>query len=824
MKSLFELYGEHQGKVSDKWSLYLSEYDRIFSPYREQPVRMLEIGIQNGGSLEVWSKYFPNALAFVGCDINQNCTKLVYEDSRIKVVVGDANTDSSETEILSHSPHFDLIVDDGSHTSSDIVKSFARYFRHLNYDGVFVAEDLHCSYWESYEGGLYYPYSSIAFFKRLADVINHEHWGIEVERRQLLKGFSEQFSTEFDELTLTEVHSIEFFNSVCVVHKRKAESNVLGERFIAGQSESVVSGHHGLTGFLSTPQSQSGNPWAAMKSAPEEAWEELMQLLPVRDRQIASLNQSVVERDSQIASLTYQIQSFINSTSWRLTKPVRQIGRQIAKMKQPDQNPLGAPRKLGCDEVSKATNDLVEECTEGSPGVLEDAAFEVLSDVHSAGLTNPYLRDDSKLIAFYLPQYHRIAENSEWWGPGFTEWTNVVKGKPNFDGHYQPHLPREFGFYDLSNVEVMREQAEMAKLYGVGAFCFYYYWFSGRRILEKPIDNFLASDIDIDYCLCWANENWTRTWDGDTRSVLMHQKYEESDPLAFITSLLPHFRDRRYIRVNGNPMLVVYRAKDIPDVKNVFAIWRKTVIEAGLPGLHITVVDFYDISTPMEVEADALVEFPPHKFNGPQSGPDNIPVFSNQKFRGGLVDYAKIMVQSAGRTRPDFPFYRGIIPSWDNTARRQDTPTIIYGATPKLFGKWLSYLRAYTRDTFSDRDDNFIFVNAWNEWGEGCHLEPDQKWGLGYLVSVAKSIFYQANGGTLVNTKDELLRAAAGAVLGHLGCEKPPKVSVDETVDRLVNAPPVGGLVQKMAFGLREHPFTYWCGRGVYRLYRKVTG
>jgi len=365
MKSLFELYGEHQGKVSDKWSLYLSEYDRIFSPYREQPVRMLEIGIQNGGSLEVWSKYFPNALAFVGCDINQNCTKLVYEDSRIKVVVGDANTDSSETEILSHSPHFDLIVDDGSHTSSDIVKSFARYFRHLNYDGVFVAEDLHCSYWESYEGGLYYPYSSIAFFKRLADVINHEHWGIEVERRQLLKGFSEQFSTEFDELTLTEVHSIEFFNSVCVVHKRKAQSNMLGERFIAGQDEAVISGLQRLVGHSLT-QSQTRNPWASMKSAPEEAWEELMQLLPVRDRQIASLNQSVVERDNHIANLTqaaaerdhqivtlsqavhdkdvhignlncaitqrdHLIAALYASSSWRMTLPLRFVAHQVKR-------------------------------------------------------------------------------------------------------------------------------------------------------------------------------------------------------------------------------------------------------------------------------------------------------------------------------------------------------------------------------------------------------------------------------------------------------------------------------------------------------------
>ena len=242
MKSLFELYREHQGKVSDKWSIYLSEYDRLFSIYRDQPIRMLEIGIQNGGSLEIWSKYFPDAHALVGCDINPDCAKLTYDDSRIKVVVGDANTDVAEADILHHSPRFDLIIDDGSHTSGDIIKSFARYFRHLNHGGMYVAEDLHCSYWENYEGGLYYPYSSIAFFKRLADVVNHEHWGIEKDRKQLLSGFSEHFAIVFDESDLADIHAIEFFNSVCVVHKRKMQSNVLGERLIAGQYEEVVSG------------------------------------------------------------------------------------------------------------------------------------------------------------------------------------------------------------------------------------------------------------------------------------------------------------------------------------------------------------------------------------------------------------------------------------------------------------------------------------------------------------------------------------------------------------------------------------------------------
>ena len=244
---------------------------------------------------------------------------LTYDDFRIKVVVGDANTDVAEADILRHSPHFDLIIDDGSHTSGDIIKSFARYFRHLNNGGMFVAEDLHCSYWENYEGGLYYPYSSIAFFKRLADVVNHEHWGIEKDRKQLLSGFSEHFETVFDESDLADIHAIEFFNSVCVVHKRKRRSNVLGERLIAGQNDVVVSG---LLDSIIQPltQPQSRNPWTAMIAAPDEDWERLSKMVSDRDRQINSLSQD--------------LRDIYESSSWRITWPLRWFSIQVRLVKE----------------------------------------------------------------------------------------------------------------------------------------------------------------------------------------------------------------------------------------------------------------------------------------------------------------------------------------------------------------------------------------------------------------------------------------------------------------------------------------------------------
>lgn len=358
MKSLFQLYREHQGKVSDKWSIYLAEYDRVFSEYRNKPVRMLEIGIQNGGSLEIWGKYFEAAELFVGCDINPDCAQLSYEDPRVQVVVGDANAVNTKIEILSHSAQYDLIIDDGSHYSSDIVKSFSHYFRHLKQGGIFVAEDLHCSYWKAYEGGLYYPYSSLAFFKRLVDIVNHEHWGIAKERKQLIRGFSEEYQTDFDEWDLAQIHSIEFFNSVCIVRKRAAQSNVLGERFIAGTADLVMSGLQ-VTPKNTLDESEIGNPWTTMAVPPDEEWPVLTQqiaqqsgdmaglrdgVLRLRD-EVESLNQIIAEQErkaaalhssmaSEIAQREAHIASLYQSSSWRVTQPMRWVSTQVKRSRR----------------------------------------------------------------------------------------------------------------------------------------------------------------------------------------------------------------------------------------------------------------------------------------------------------------------------------------------------------------------------------------------------------------------------------------------------------------------------------------------------------
>lgn len=259
-KSLEQTRLEHRGKLSDKWALYVSEYERLFSPYRNRPVNLLEIGVQNGGSLEIWTKYFPNAQKLVGCDIDPKCRLLKYEDTRVAVVIGDANTDAVQAEVLSHAPTLDLVIDDGSHRSDDIVRSFCRYFPALVDGGMFVAEDLHCSYWREFQGGLLYRFSSIEFFKRLVDVVNHEHWGIKKSRQELLKPFLSKYRTAIDEETLQHIHSVEFANSMCVIRKAASQNNRLGGRMISGSEDLVVAGHPALNASQSQPLIQKRWP------------------------------------------------------------------------------------------------------------------------------------------------------------------------------------------------------------------------------------------------------------------------------------------------------------------------------------------------------------------------------------------------------------------------------------------------------------------------------------------------------------------------------------------------------------------------------------
>lgn len=343
-----------------------------------------------------------------------------------------------------------------------------------------------------------------------------------------------------------------------------------------------------------------------------------------------------------------------------------------------------------------------------------------------------------RLIAFYLPQYHPIPENDRWWGKGFTEWTNVTKAAPNFTGHYQPRLPADLGFYDLRVPEVRDEQAALARQYGIHGFCYYYYWFAGKRLLHRPLDEVVRSGHpDFPFCVCWANENWNRRWDGLHAEILIAQQHSDEDDLNFIQSLEPALRDRRYIRIIGRPLLLVYRVGLLPDPSRTAAIWRRYCRETGLGDLYLAAVQSFGVTDdPRGFGFDAAVEFPPHAMAVLAERPARM---LNPNFQGMFYDYVATAEVFMNRPPASYPFFRTAMPSWDNTARRQDASEIFLNATPESYERWLRRLVEQTR-WYQPPEERWVFINAWNEWAEGNYLEPDRKFGHRYLEATRDAL------------------------------------------------------------------------------------
>jgi lipopolysaccharide biosynthesis protein len=345
---------------------------------------------------------------------------------------------------------------------------------------------------------------------------------------------------------------------------------------------------------------------------------------------------------------------------------------------------------------------------------------------------------DVRVIAFYLPQYHPIPENSLWWGEGFTDWRNVRRASPNFIGHEQPHEPSELGYYDLRSAEVRERQAALAQEFGVHGFCYYVYWFNGKRLLHQPLDEVLASGRpEFPFCICWANENWTRRWDGLDREILISQEYSAADSRAFIRHMLPALADRRYIRVEGRPLVLVYKLDLIPDARMMTEIWREEAKRSGVGELYLCAARTTFIGDPTAFGFDACVEFPPHRFQA--YGLNAQVTITNPEFRGLVFDYRDQVVQSLAVTAEDYTIFRTVMPSWDNTARRQNDGTIFVRSSPDVFEYWLREMIHETRRLLP-AEKRLIFVNAWNEWAEGCHLEPDRRYGRQYLDAVRSAL------------------------------------------------------------------------------------
>ena len=373
-----------------------------------------------------------------------------------------------------------------------------------------------------------------------------------------------------------------------------------------------------------------------------------------------------------------------------------------------------------------------------------------------------------KIIAFYLPQFHNIPENDAWWGDGFTEWVNVKAAKPLYDGHVQPKVPLNSNYYNLLDDDVKKWQVDLAKKYGIYGFCYYHYWFSGKLLLEKPMEQMLANkDIDLPFCISWANETWTKAWVGDEKKVLIRQEYgDKKEWKQHFEYLLPFFLDQRYIKEDGRPLFVLYRPEVVPCLNEMLDYWNELALENGLPGMcyaYQTInLDITDGSDNSRFDFD--IEFQPayarydmdNQRNGlayikkvrrnlakwfeSKTGVDLLRyggVLASKIQNNSFIDYKSAWEAIIRRKPESSKCVPGAFVAWDNTPRHKDRGKVFINNTPELFEEYLEKQIVRAREVYHK---DMIFMYAWNEWAEGGYLEPDEEHSYGYLEAIRTAL------------------------------------------------------------------------------------
>ena len=363
---------------------------------------------------------------------------------------------------------------------------------------------------------------------------------------------------------------------------------------------------------------------------------------------------------------------------------------------------------------------------------------------------------NTHLIAFYLPQFYPIPLNDAFHGKGFTEWYNVAKILPQYTGHYQPHLPIDVGFYDLSHDDVMKRQIELAKQFGIYGFCSYYYWFSGKKLLEKPFENFLKNaDLDFPFCFCWVLENWCRKWDTGNNEVMIKMEFNANEADLFFKDVLPFMKDDRWIKIGDKSLLLFYKLHKYPkdEVRKFVNRLRVLAKENNLNDLYIISCRTSDMfetgiynSNPKDWDFDAWVDFPPHNLRSNANHAHNVPIkeikgYVNPKLKATIYDMKKyIQNETYKNISSPYTLFQAVFPSWDNSSRCAETGCSIFEETsPALYKKWLTYCIKWTQKNHG-KDKQIVFINAWNEWAEGAHLEPDRKNGYAYLIATREAL------------------------------------------------------------------------------------
>lgn len=489
------------------------------------------------------------------------------------------------------------------------------------------------------------------------------------------------------------------------------------------------------------------NSQKAVKEA-EEAKLELISRLEESEHAANVLNNHL----THVVTLANDL---LGSKWWRMTRHFRRWSNSLRKRRN-------RPKKRWPDRIDlpaisrRVQSSVVEENTwptyKPIAGVIPpfgvsntgaDIPVVRYSNV-SEGLVEYYdhepIEPAVRAIAFYLPQFHPFAENDEWWGKGFTEWTNVGKARPLFPGHHQPHCPIHLGYYDLRVPQIMQEQARLARNYGVSGFAYYFYWFAGQLLMEAPLEAMLADpEVDLPFCMIWANENWTRRWDGQDQEVLIAQDHSLEDSRAMLGYLRKYMEDKRYIRVNGKPLFIIYRATIIPDFVDTLKMWRREAKRMGLGDLYVVSAQTFGHTDPRDLGLDAAIEFPPHSVSARDIS-KLIPGLVKD-FEGGIFEYPEFVSHATRQEEPDYMLFRTSMLSWDNTARRNLKAYIFTDFSLTRYAQWLaSNVERAAKDPRRTDSERLVFINAWNEWAEGTHLEPDQKHGFGYLEATRSVI------------------------------------------------------------------------------------
>jgi glycosyltransferase involved in cell wall biosynthesis len=483
-----------------------------------------------------------------------------------------------------------------------------------------------------------------------------------------------------------------------------------------------------------------------------------------RHREIARAGQAAngaLRRDLLLARAA--LTDVQRSLSWRLTAPIRSLMR-IARHPWQSTRATAARAARGLWRVIvpardrtavrsalfvlmpavfkntaayrhwSAANGRAPGRSTNPPVSVDDAGYVPLQATHAPG------RVAARAIAFYLPQFHPIPENNSWWGEGFTEWTKVRAATPRFEGHYQPHEPDALGYYDLlADSDILQRQSQLASLHGITGFCFYFYWFAGKRLLEAPIQRYLETpEARTEFCLCWANENWTRRWDGKDNEVLIAQDHSPDDDLAFIAHVSVYFRDPRYIRIDGKPLLIVYRPDLLPSAASTAQRWRDWLRKEGFGEVYLAYTQSFENRPPAHYGFDAAIEFPPNNMAlDKAAAPTNL---ADESKALNFYSWTDLCDRSQRYSDPGYKLFRGVTPSWDNTARRPHDGAVLLNSSPSRFKEWLSNAVRDARARFPSLDERLIFINAWNEWAEGAHLEPDRRYGYAWLAAAREAL------------------------------------------------------------------------------------